>query len=348
MQASLLPIYAQGDDAVVAVTEALDDSVVPPVRAWIARLGPQGVVWRYDLEDVPPGTELESAFSPPAPGRPALLVLTFQTPRAPQGGHYGQALSIDLASGKVDPVVVLDYPRVPAHGRPDEDDRLHVFGALRLYDGRIAVYGGDDAGPYRWWVGLRGADGTFLWDAGAPRRGYGEAQDMRETATGLEVLVNAIAYTADYRDRHLLVRLSRTGRIMSIDDLGSLGASEIAFVGADRLMVAVEEGDDYVVRLRGPGSATRQLARLPRESHFDSQAGRFLVFVGLDGRRWFLDVDGQPQGADDGIDAPPVDGRYVVDARGRPAQYVLQQKCLDEPSPGQCRRLELSLVRLDF
>lgn len=344
-----MPIYAQGDDAVVAVLEAVDATVNGPVRGWIERLGPQGVKWRYELENLPPGTDFETTLAVPQPGQPALLVVTFQTPYAPEGGRYGQALSIDLDSGKVDVVVPLGYPRIQGQRKPDNDDRLHVFGALRLKDGRLAVYGGDDAGPYRWWVGLRGAEGDFLWDAGAPRRGFGEAQDLRETATGLEVLVNAIAYTVDFRDRHLLIRLGRTGHILGVEDLGSLGASEMAFVGADRMMVAAEEDGDYVVRLRGPGKAVLELGRLPRETHFDSQAGPYLVFVSLGGTRWFLPVDeSAPPLFPDGIEGPPVDGRYVIDANGRPVQYALQQKCLEERDQGECRRLELTLARIEF
>jgi hypothetical protein len=171
VQASVVPIFIQDDEAVVAVSEALDASARPPMRAWIERIGAGGVRWRYELDHLPPATFIETAPSPVAADGRTLLAVTFQTLKAPPGGEYGRLLSIDLATGAVDRVVPLRYPRIAAHGKPDDEDRLHVFGALRLQDGRIAIYGGDDVGPYRWWLGLRGADGAFLWDAGAPRRG---------------------------------------------------------------------------------------------------------------------------------------------------------------------------------
>jgi hypothetical protein len=170
----------------------------------------------------------------------------------------------------------------------------------------------------------------------------------REVPGGIELLIQAIAYTPDYRDRHLLVRLDRSGRIVSITDLMPLSGHEAALVDADKLLLVTPADDQRSVVLRDGSGKTRELARFSAGTSLVDQVGPWLVFVDMTSRHWFMSADGRRLGPPEGIDGPPVEGRYALDANGRPAKYILQQKCTDEPAQGECRRLELSLTKVEF
>ena len=127
-----------------------------------------------------------------------------------------------------------------------------------------------------------------------------------------------------------------------------LSGHEAALVDADKLLLVTPAGDQRRVALRDRSGKTRELARISADTNLVDRVGPWLVFADLAGRQWFINADGQRLDPPEGIDGPPVEGRYALDARGRPAKYILQQKCQDEPAQGECRRLELSLAKVQF
>lgn len=350
-------IYAGNADIIVAGSEPPPGAADPtaPARGWIERRGANGAQWRIEIDRLPPyPVYLEAAISSVDGAGRAFLALTFQTENPPPNGEYGRLLSIDLATGAVESSTPLHYPRVFAHGKPDNGDTLHVYGVQRLASGDILLFGGDGVGPYRWFAGLRKSDGSFVWDTGAPSRGYGEARSARETEQGFELLVDAIAYTRDYRDRRLLIKLNRAGRIVSTVDLGSLGTDQFQFADDGGLIAVRRIGTGIgtvwqLMSIDAQGNARMVEPALPDDARLIGQAGKWLAFDNDIGRQWFMSLDGERIGFGNGLAIPP--GSEIVRFEivdGRPVEWLLQQSCRRRSAEFDCIGYDLTLLRVTF
>lgn len=344
-------LYAGNADIIVAGSEPPPLGADPAIsaRIWIERRGAGGALWRIELDGAPPyPVYLETAISPADANGRAVLAIAFQTETPPASGEYGRILSLDLANGAIESSVPLRYPRVFAQGKPDTGDTLHVYGVQRLASGEILLFGGDGGGPYRWWAGLRKGDGSFVWDAGAPSRGYGEVRSARETAEGIELLVDAIAFTRDYRDRRLLIKLNRAGRIVSTLDLGSLSTDQFQFAADGGLLAIRDTGTKrQLALLDAQGNARILDPALPDDTRLIGQAGRWLVFDNDAGRQWFVALDGERIGK--GFAIPP--GSEILRFElvdGRPVEWLLQQSCRRRSAEFDCIGYQLTLQRVTF
>jgi hypothetical protein len=197
---------------------------------------------------------------------------------------------------------------------------------------------------------LRHETGELLWDVGAPTRGYGEVRAARQTAQGIELLVNAIAYTHDLRDRHLQIRLNRLGHIVSVKDLGSLGTNQFQFSdngGVIGEMLVSGERQIFTFDARGNAGVIGPV--LPADVRLIARTGRWLVFDNEAGRHLFMSLDGRLLGFPDGIEIPDRSEIVRFDTiDGRPVEWLLRQRCADRATSFDCRAYELTLLRVAF
>lgn len=349
------PIIVDGDDAVIAMVEYPGESAaagkMPLPRAWLERRGPKGVLWRSEIGGLPRALiGFDAAATPPdAQGR-SVVALAFQMESVAAGDSYGRLLSIDLTSGAVAWSEAIGYPRIAGRPKQDGEDRLFLAGVLGLAEGQTLIYGGSGAGPYQWWAGLRGANGKWLWDTGMPTRGYGEVRDARVTANGVELLIYAIAYTRDYRDRYQLVRLDRQGRLASRLDLGSPGDASFWLAGKSGLIVGARRAERLELSLRDDKGVARRFGPdLPEKLSLFDQIGPWLALSNDARRVWLVSTEGGQIGFPAGLAGADADGLLMLNTAGtRPVKMMVQRKCLEPAAQSRCRRYELALVRIEF
>ena len=169
-------------------------------------------VWRQRVPGLPTRYWRPSVLAAKGPPAPHLTVVANFGLGNGRDPAQGRIIALDERSGVMRVTGTLRGPKSGYY--PPEEDGIRVDQAVMLSPGLIMFVGHIGLEPGLWWIGLRRAEGTVVWDVFS-RLAQGDVADVRRLKDGFEISVLQILSHEAKSSGTFILRIDGAGRVTS-------------------------------------------------------------------------------------------------------------------------------------